>query len=138
VAADQFRIPHPRTLNQQRQRILDFTGYRRCQPADRTHAFVIALQAARVSPKMPYLLRVLLRHFASAKIVLPGYTTIQEQLIGKALTTEEQRLCTLLDQHLTAADRDQLAILFDRQANRYRVTLLRQVPRDLGPRALTR
>ena len=138
VALNDFRIPHPRTLNQQRQRILDFTGYRRCQPADRQQAFQVALQAARVSPKVPYLLRVLLRHFATAKIVLPAYTTIQEQLIGNALTTEEHRLCTLLAQHLTDADRDQLDTLFDRQANRYRVTLLRQVPRDLGPRALTR
>ena len=103
VAPGAFRIPNPRTLNQQRQRILDFTGYRRCQPADRQEAFQVALHAARVSPKVPYLLRVLLRHFATAKIVLPGYTTVQEQLIGKALTAEDERLCMLLAEHLTRA-----------------------------------
>lgn len=138
VAPEAFRIPHAKTIHQQRKHILTFTGYRRCQPADRQQAFHIALQAARVSPKVPYLLRILLRHFATAKIILPAYTTLQEQLIGKALTAEEHRLETLLTQHLTPEDRDHLALLFDREAGRYRVTLLRQVPRTLGPRALAR
>lgn len=68
------RIPHNRTLQQQRQCILDLTGYRRCQPADRQAAFHVALRATRFSPKVAYLLRIVLQHFATAKITLPGYT----------------------------------------------------------------
>lgn len=138
VEADALRIPNDRTLQQLRQFILEFTGYRRCQPADRQQAFQVALQAARVSPKVPYLLRIVLRHFAMAKIILPGYTYLQEEIISQALTTEEDRLVGLLAQHLTDPDRVALDALFERQDGRYRVTLLRRVPRTLGARDLRR
>jgi hypothetical protein len=49
----------------------------------------VVLQAARISPKPQYLLRILLQHCASERIILPAYTTVQEAIIGKAITAEE-------------------------------------------------
>ncbi|HEY1015756.1 MAG TPA: Tn3 family transposase, partial [Herpetosiphonaceae bacterium] len=133
-----LRIPNDRTIQQQRQFILDLTGYRRCRPADRQAAFQLATQAARFSPNVSYLLRIVLHHFDAAKITLPGYTYLQEQIIGKAITTEEARLVNLLADHLTDDEQTALDALLEPHQGHYPITGLRRIPRNLRPRALGR
>lgn len=135
---DTLRIPNPRTIQQQRQLILDATGYQRCHPEDRQHAFQIALQAARISPKPHYLLRIVLQYFATERIILPGYTYLQEEIIGKAITAEEHRLVRLLTKHLSKDDCAVLEALFEEQDGRYVLTLLQRAPKDLGRGELRR
>ncbi|MBA3469028.1 MAG: DUF4158 domain-containing protein, partial [Herpetosiphonaceae bacterium] len=124
------RIPNDRTFQQQWQFILDLTAYRRCRPADRQAVFQVASHAARHSPKVPYLLRVVLQHFAAAKIILPGYTYLQEDIIGKAITTEEARLVALLADHLTDDEQAALDALLEPHQGHYPITGLRRVPRN--------
>ena len=136
MASADLRLMGKRTLLTQRRLILERFGYRRPEAADRAQAFDVALQAARISPKPQYLLRMLLQHFTTQQCILPGYTTLQETIIGKALTAEEQRLTTILQTHLTAAEVAALAGLFDISDGRYRLTLLRRAPRTLSHSAL--
>jgi hypothetical protein len=103
VAPDDLRTLNPRTI-QQPQLILSHVRYRHAHAAERAQAYQVVLQAARISPKPQYLLRILLQHCAAERIILPGYTTIQETIIGKAVTAEEQRLMAILQVHLTPAD----------------------------------
>ena len=96
----------------------------------------MARQSARISPKPQYLLRMILQHFTTQQCILPGYTTLQETIIGKALTAEEQRLTTLLQSHLSTDEGAALAGLFAVTEGRYRLTLLRRAPKTLSHSAL--
>lgn len=137
LAPDDLRLLNPRTL-QQRQIILDSTRYRHAHAAPRQQAFQVLLQAARISPKPQYLLRILLQFCAQERIILPAYSTVQETLIGKAITAEAQRLVGLLDEHLTAEDCTMLDALFEKHEGRYRLTKLQQMPKNFKPGQLRR
>ncbi len=138
VAPDDLRLLNPRTLQQQRQIILEYTQYRHAHAAERQQAYQMLLQAARISPKPQYLLRMLLQFCASERIMLPAYTTVQEVIIGKACTAEEHRLVDLLHTHLTSHDCAALAALFEQHEGRYRLTKLQRAPKDLSHGQLRR
>ena len=132
VAPDDLRLLNYRTLQQQRQLILEYVRYRHAHAQERQQAYQVVLQAARISPKPHYLLRILLQYCASERIILPGYTTLQETIIGKAITAEENRLVDLLQTHLTSEDRTALEGLFDKRDGRYLLTSLQRAPKDLS------
>jgi len=69
---------------------------------------------------------------------LPAYTTVQETIIGKAMSAEEHRLVDLLQTHLTPADCAALEALFEQQDGRYRLIRLQRVPKDLSHGQLRR
>ncbi|HEY1016901.1 MAG TPA: Tn3 family transposase, partial [Herpetosiphonaceae bacterium] len=100
--------------------------------ADRQAAHQVARQAARISPKPQYLVRVVLQYFAAERIMLPGYSYLQEEIIGQAITHEEDRLVDILHTHLTHDDCAQLETLFLERDGWYQLTRLRRVPKDLG------
>ena len=93
-----------RTILRHRQLILDLFRYRRCAPAERQQLAARAQQAARISSKPIYVFRELLQFLFAQHIVLPGYSVIQE-VIGKALTQEQQRLIALMQTHLAPHER---------------------------------
>ena len=132
VVPDDLRTLNPRTIQQQRQLILEHVRYRHAHAAERAQAYQVVLQAARISPKPQYLLRVLLQHCAAERVILPGYTTVQEIIIGTAITAEEERLIAILQLHLTPADCAALEDLFEKQDGRYRLTLLQRAPKDFS------
>src|SRR6185295_18511257 len=132
VAPDDLRTLNLRTIQQQRQLILAHVRYRHAHAAERAQAYQVVLQAARISPKPQYLLRILLQHCAAERVILPGYTTVQETIIGKAVTAEEHRLMAILQLHLTPADCAALEDLFEKQDGRYQLTLLQRAPKDFS------
>ncbi|MBA3469567.1 MAG: DUF4158 domain-containing protein [Herpetosiphonaceae bacterium] len=138
VPLDDLRLPHRNMIGQQRQRILEHFGYRRPLAADRQVAFNLAASVAPISTKPQYLLRIVLQHFAEQRCILPGYTYLQEQIIGKAITTEEQRLTNLLQTHLTPAECDLLESVFEAPDGRYQLTVLRRAPKDFSRGELRR
>ena len=79
-----------------------------------------------------------LQFCASERIILPAYTTVQEAIIGKAITAEEQRLVDLLHTHLTSHDCAALEALFEKHEGRYRLTKLQRAPKDLSHGQLRR
>ncbi len=138
VAPDDLRLLNPRTRQHQRQIILDYVRYRYAHAQERQQAYQVVLQAARISPKPQYLLRILLQFCASERIILPAYTTVQETIIGKAITAEEHRLVDLLHTHVTTHDRAALESLFEKRDGRYRLTSLQRAPKDLSQSQLRR
>lgn len=138
VVPDDLRLLNSRTLQQQRQMILDDTRYRYAHAAERQHAYQVVLLAARISPKPQYLLRILLQFCARERMILPAYTTLQEAIIGKAITVEAQRLVGLVQAHLTSHDCAALKALFEKQDGRYRLTTLQRAPKDLSHGQLRR
>ena len=91
----ELRMPNKRTILKQRQQILKLFGYRLCTPTDRQNLFLRAQHAARISSKPIYILRELLHFLTEQRLVKPGYTFLQEELVGKAITAEGKRLATM-------------------------------------------
>jgi hypothetical protein len=102
VMTDVNPIDKGTRLKQQRV-ILALCQYRSCDRAQRQHLEAKARQAARVCAKPIYVFRELLHYLAEEHLVLPGYTFMQDT-VGKALTYEQHRLTTLVQQHLEHAD----------------------------------
>ncbi|HEU5374171.1 MAG TPA: DUF4158 domain-containing protein [Ktedonobacteraceae bacterium] len=103
-----LRMPNKRTILKQRHQILKLFSYRLCTPTDRQNLWLHAQHAARISSKPIYILRELLRSLAEQRIVKPGYTFLQEELVGKAITAEGKRLTTTL--HTLLSDSEHLAL----------------------------
>jgi Domain of unknown function (DUF4158) len=105
----ELRMLNKRTILKQRQGILKLFGYRLCTPADRHDLFLHAQQTARISSKPIYILREILHYLTEHRLVKPGYTFLQEDLVGKAVTAEGKRLATML--HTLLSSEECLAML---------------------------
>jgi TnpA family transposase len=123
--------PTPPTLANQRDIILELFGYRMCRVAERQQLFERAQQLARLSTKPIYLFRELLHYLAHHRIVAPAYTVMQD-LIGKALSGEQQRVSDILHAQLSPADIAALDQLIAETDGLYLVTQLKHEPSDFG------
>jgi hypothetical protein len=119
------------TRLKQQHVILGLCHYRYCDAAARKHLAAKAQQAARVCAKPVYIFRELWHLLATHRLVAPGYTVLQE-LIGQALTAEQQRLSTVVRAHLQPADRAALQRLLDDAPGLYALTQLKHEPRDMS------
>src|SRR5712691_7941729 len=128
----ELRMLNKRTILKQRQRILELFGYRLCTPTDRHDLFLRAQQAARISSKPIYVLRELLHYLTEHRLVKPGYTLLQEELVGKALTAEAQRLATMLHTLLSSEECVALDSLLTSTDELYTITLLKRQPKDFS------
>src|SRR5260370_28835048 len=124
----ELRMLNKRTILKQRQRILKLFGYRLCTPTDRHDLFLRAQQAARISSKPIYVLRELLHYFTEHHLVKPGYTLLQEEFVGKALTAEVKRLVTMLHTLLSSEECVTLDALLPETNALYIITLVTRQP----------
>ncbi len=121
--------PTSPTLAHQRDVILELFGYRLCRAAERRQLFERAQQLARLSTKPLYLFRELLHYLTDQRIVAPAYTVMQD-LIGKALSGEQQRVSDILRAQLSPADSAALDLLIAETDGLYLVTQLKHEPSD--------
>src|SRR6266436_7683449 len=128
----ELRMLNKRTILKQRQRILELFGYRLCTPTDRHDLFLRAQQAARISSKPIYVLRELLHYLTEHCLVKPGYTLLQEELVGKALTAEVKRLATMLQTLLSSEECVALDALLTETDELSTITLLKRQPKDFS------
>lgn len=117
-------------LKQQRI-ILALSHYRYCDATALQHLAAKAQQAARVCAKPVYIFRELWHYLTTQRLVAPGYTVLQE-LIGKTLTEEQQRLSTVVRTHLQPADIAAFQRLLDDTPGLYALTQLKHEPRDIS------
>jgi len=130
AAQPTLRSLNKRTILKQRQRILELFQYRICTPADRQNLFARAGQAARISSKPVYVFREVLHYLSDHRLVSPGYTVLQQHIVGKALTAEAHRLATILQTQLSSAERTALDSLFADTDGIYTITVLKRQPKD--------
>jgi hypothetical protein len=115
-------------LKQQRI-ILALCHSRHCDATARQHFATKAQQAARVCAKPVYIFRELWQYLTTQRLVAPGYTVLQE-MIGHALTAEQQRLNTVVRTHLQPADIAAFQRLLADAPGLYALTQLKHAPRD--------
>jgi TnpA family transposase len=132
--ADVKPLSKPTRLLQQRT-ILDLYGSQVCDKTAKADLEQKAQQLARCSTQPLYILRETLQYLANRRIVAPGYTFLQD-LVGRTVTEERQRLTQLLDQALTSTVTQRLDDLLQAKEGVYRISTLKQEPRDFSYQAL--
>jgi hypothetical protein len=115
-------------LKQQRV-ILALSNYRYCGAEERQQLAAKARQAAMVCGQPVSVFRELLHDLTEHCLVAPGYSFLQET-VGKALLEEQQRLITLIPQHLTPTETAALTLLLEDAQGLYEITLLKRELKD--------
>lgn len=115
--------------------ILDLFGYRMADQSVRLTLEERALAAARISSRPVYVLRDLIDHLRYQRIVLPGYTYLQD-VVRRALSFERTRLSEALGQFITTADAAMLDALLSNDDGLHAVTAINHHPRDFSHKQL--
>jgi len=99
-----------RTRLKHQRLILQLVNYRSCDSEQRQVLAEKAQQAAMVCSKPVYVFQQLMHYLQEQRIVAPGYSFMQDT-VGKALTSEQARLTTIVRHHLQTTDREALNLL---------------------------
>jgi TnpA family transposase len=85
----------------------------------------------RIHTKPTYVFRELLTYLENRRIVIPGYSVLQN-IVGKALSHERERLELVISAHLTEYEKDILDNLLTDGDTLHELTLLKKEPKDFG------
>ena len=138
-----LRSYHKQTVARHQQMLLEFFGYRRFDEEARRllRQKMAGLVSAQTKPKV--MLLAALEFLQQQRIALPGYTTLAD-LIGNEINRHQRRLIQIVSTHLTAAQRQRLDALLEKEATaqaddplpqgqRYRLTLLKKFSQSTKP-----
>lgn len=126
----EFELTKVTRLKQQRI-ILELTNYRTCHDIERQTLIVKAQQAARVCGKPVFVFREIIHYLEEQRIVAPGYSFLQD-VVGQAIVYEQNRLSTILRNHLTSVNINALNRLLADTSGLYEITQLKREPRDFS------
>ena len=115
--------------------ILALFGYRMTDQRARLTLEERALAAARISSRPVYVLRDLMDYLRYQRIVLPGYTYLQD-VVRRALSFERKRLSEALDRFITLGDETLLDALLSDDDGLHAVTSIKHYPRDFSHKQL--
>jgi TnpA family transposase len=96
-----------------------------------------AAQIVRRDVTMGFIVAELIAYLNEHKIIRPGYTTLQT-IISEALSSERERLGSILTDALDASDRDALAQLLVRDDTLSELAALKQDAKNFGWKQMTR
>jgi hypothetical protein len=82
-----------------------------------------------------YILREVLQYLANRHIVAPGYTFLQD-LVGRVVTRERQRITHLLGRAITPEVAKHLQALLESDEGLYQLTILKHEPKDFSHKEL--
>lgn len=124
------------TRLKQQTLILGLHRYRYCDAQARAELERKAQQVARISSKPIYLFRELLQYLTEQRLVAPFYRVLQE-MIGRVLAYEQQRVSHLVQAHLSPTDQEALQSLLANPQGLHEITRLKREPKDFSPREVT-
>ena len=117
----------------QQRKILDLCGYRACTGKERAALMDRAGQVVRISAKPVFLFRNLLQYLESHRIVVPGYSFLQD-VVSQALAAERARLTAVLEARLNKTMVEALDALYFERDGMYAITPLKHDPKDFSLR----
>jgi hypothetical protein len=124
-------ISKPTRLAQQAE-ILRLFDYQMCSKEWKQKLQEKASQLVTIYTKPTYIFKELLNFLEHHRIVLPGYSFMQEEAVGKAMTGERKRL----EQAVTAGIPEEQQIKLDNllasEESLYQLTLLKREPKDFS------
>ena len=131
------RVPGRDTRRAQQYMILRLMRHRFCDEAAVKQLERQAQRSARLSVQPIFLLRDILQGLAQERIVAPAYKSLQD-LVGRVVSDERDRISQLLDQNLNRELRERLDSLFEADEYLYRVSALRKEPKDFSYKEMRR
>ncbi|HHL0974080.1 TPA: Tn3 family transposase, partial [Bacillus cereus] len=123
-------------LNQQ-QLILKRFNYCLCDSQSRLDLKEQARRAAAISGKPIFIFRELINYLTTKRIIIPGYSFIQE-VIGNAITYEQKRLIKIIQKQLSEADKQHLKELLYNPSGLYKITRIKHEPKDFSMNEIKR
>jgi|SRR5659263_35389 len=124
-------------LSQQAQ-ILQLHDYRTCSPEWKEKLQEKASSLVAIYTKPVYIFKELLNFLEHHRIVLPGYSFMQEEVIGRAMTDERKRLEQAVINGIPEEQRIQLDNLLTVEESLYQLTLLKHEPKDFSYQEIQR
>lgn len=125
------------TKLKQQQLILELFNYHSCGPEERRKLEEKARKAATFCSKPIYIFREIMNYLSEHRIVVPVYSFMQD-MIGQAITHEQNRLITLMQDHLKQTDIKALNRLLEDSSGLYEITLLKHEPKDFSATEIKR
>lgn len=119
------------TRLKQQHLILGLFNYRGCEVEERQQLENKARKAATYCGKPIYIFREIMNYLTEHNIVVPGYSFMQDT-VGKAITYEQNRLITIMQNHLTLPDIEGLKKLLDDSSGLYEITQIKCEPKDFS------
>lgn len=119
------------TRLKQQHLILELFNYRSCDAKVRQQLEEKARKAATYCGKPIYIFREIMNYLTEHNIVVPGYSFMQET-VGKTITYEQNRLITIMQNHLTPPDIEALKQLLEDSSGLYEITQLKHEPKDFS------
>lgn len=90
---------------------------------------------ARLSADPLFIFQEILTWFEENKIVLSGYTTLQE-MISNAIYAEQKRISTIIKARITDMEVSSLFQLLEQKEEHFKITLLKKEPKNFKPKAI--
>lgn len=137
INVESIRTPSRPTRLIHQQIILKILNYRLCDIAGKNELELKTQRTAMLSTQPIYILREILRHLTHQRIVAPAYTFLQD-MVGKVVTHERNRLTQLLDQALTPVIKAQLDDLLQAEEPIYQINALKRESKDFSYTELKR
>jgi TnpA family transposase len=135
--AASIKPPSRPTRLAHQQVILKLFDYRLCETAAKDDLERKAQRTAMLSTQPVYILREMLQHLTNQRIVIPTYTFLQD-MVGRVVTYERNRITLQLDQALTSEVKTQLDSLLKADEQVYRINALKREPKDFSHYELRR
>lgn len=120
-----------KTVLKQQQLIRNLFGFRSFGLQERQQVTDKANEAVTFCSKPIFVFKEILNFLIEEKIILPRYTTMQD-LIGKSISFEQNRLIDLLKEHLSFENKILLQQLLKNPQGLYEITHLKREPKDFS------
>jgi len=117
--------------------ILALCKYKSCDGNDRQQLEVKAREAATVSGKPVYVFRQILHFLSERRIVSPAYSSLQD-MIGKTLTDEQNRMTEILHEQLKPSEIQNIQDLLNDPSGLHAITQLKREPKDFSATEIKR
>lgn len=134
---DAVKLPSRPTRMANLQAILELFGYRTCDASAKAELEQKAQRIAALSTQPLYILRESLQYLTNQRIIAPQYTTLQD-MIGRVVTYERNRVTRLLSDSAPAPVLKQLDTLLQADEQIYRISALKREPKDFSYKELKR
>jgi len=119
------------TRHAQQQKILALYGYHTCNAVERTGLVEKACYIVKISAKPIYMFQALIHYLDAERIVVPGYSFLQD-IVSQALATERQRITEIIEDSIDEKTRKALDDLYVSRNGIYGITALKHEPRDFS------
>ncbi len=130
-------ISKPTRLAQQAQ-IMQLLDYQLCSREWKKKLQEKASSLVTIYTKPVYVFKELFNFLEHNRVVLPGYSFIQEEVVGKAITGERKRLEQAVVDGIPEEQRAQLDNLLTAEEGLHQLTLLKHEPKDFSYQEIQR